>query len=141
MTEIKRALALGKAPARSGVAKAIKPRSVEDRLLAIENMLASIIEINSKNTEITKQNKYLNAYDGTPKNKDGLPLYISVIGSTRLGPRILYVADDGYYLGNDKYTSLSAAAETASGIIRKSGWAFWKLPDGRTIKEAFKTPR
>jgi len=139
MTSMKSALALGKAPIKSGVAKAIKPRTVEDRLSAIENMLASIIEINSKNmSTVDKQEEQLNAYEGIPKNRDGIPLYISIIGSTKFGPRILYVGEDGYYLGNKRYLSLSAAAEATSGIIRKSGWVFWKLPDGRTLREAFK---
>jgi len=141
MSAIKKALALGKAPIRSGVAKAIRPSSIEDRLTVMENMLASIIEINSKNTfTITKRGERFNAYEGVPRNKDGIPLYSSMIGSTKYGPRILYVGEDGYYLGNRKYLSLSAAAEAASGIVRKSGWVFWKLPDGRTPKEAFKTP-
>jgi len=137
---IKEALALGKAPAKSGVARIIKPRSVNDRLMAIENMLASIMEISSKNTTVTKQDEHLNAYDGMPKNEDGIPLHISMIGTTKFGPRILYVGEDGYYIGHVKYSSLSAAAEAASGIVRKSGWVFWKLPDGRTLREAFKIP-
>jgi hypothetical protein len=140
--EMKKALGLGKAPVKSGVAKTITPRTIEDRLTAIENMIASLAEINHKNmATITKQDEQLNAYEGIPRNKDGVPLHISLIGSTQFGPRILYVGDDGYYLGNEKYASLSAAAEATSGITRKSGWVFWKLPDGRTIKEAFKKPR
>ena len=139
---IKEAIALGKVPVKSGMAKAIKPRTVEDRLAALENMLASIIEINSKNIQtIDKPDENLNAYNNMPRNRDGIPLYISLLGSTRFGPRILYVAEDGYYLGNVSYLSLSAAAEAASGIIRKSGWVFWKLPDGRSLKKAFKVLR
>lgn len=138
----KETLALGRAPAKSGIAMAIKPRSVEDRLTSLENMLASIIEINSKNTAtITKREEHLDVYNNIPKNKDGIPLHISIVGSTKFGPRILYVAEDGYYLGNVRFLSLSAAAEAASGIIRKSGWIFWRLPDGRTLKEAFKIVR
>lgn len=139
---LKQTIALGKAPVKSGIAKAIKPRSVEDRLAALENMLASIIEIHSKNIQtIDKPDENLDAYNNTPRNKDGIPLYISLIGSTKFGPRILYVAEDGYYLGNVPYASLSAAAEAASGIIRKSGWIFWKLPDGRSLKKAFRAMR
>jgi len=135
----KETYALGKAPMQSGVAKAIKPRSVEDRLSAIENMIASIMELTSKNTMTSdKPDKHLDAYNEMPKNKDGVPLYISLLGSSKYGPRILYVDDDGYYLGNVVYTSLSAAAEAASGITRKSGWVFWKLPDGTPLKKVFK---
>lgn len=138
----KKTVALGKAPAKSGTAKAIKPRTVEDRLSALENMLVSILEITNKNAPtVEKPDNNLNAYVGMPRNRDGLPLNISLIGSTKFGPRILYVSEDGYYLGNDLYASLSAAAEAASGIIRKSGWVFWKLPDGKSIKDAFKIAR
>jgi hypothetical protein len=56
--------------------------------------------------------------------------------SYKNGPAILLVRGDGYYIGQNKYESLSAAAEVASGV-RRSGWTFWKLPDGRTAKEAF----
>jgi hypothetical protein len=38
-----------------------------------------------------------------------------------------------------KFKSLSAAAETMSGIKRKSGWIFWKDRDtGRTLKDQYK---
>lgn len=139
---MKKAAALGKASVKSGTAKAIRPRTVEDRLSAIENMLASIVEINSKNVlAADKPDTNLNAYVGMPRNKDGIPLNISLLGSSKFGPRILYVSEDGYYLGNELYASLSAAAEAASGIVRKSGWVFWKLPNGKSIKETFKTIR
>ena len=45
--------------------------------------------------------------------------------------------EDGYYIDNVKYYSLSAAAEAVSGV-RRSGWTFWKLVDGTTVKEAFR---
>jgi hypothetical protein len=44
---------------------------------------------------------------------------------------------DGYRIGNFKYASLSAAAEVVSGV-RRSGWVFWKLPSGETLKELYK---
>lgn len=70
-------------------------------------------------------------------NKDGLPIGISLVGgSMHVGMRILTVANDCYYIGETRHDSLSSAAEAASGV-RRSGWTFWKLPDGRTIKEAF----
>lgn len=138
--KMKEALALGKAPAKSGMAKVVRPRSVEDRLTAIENMLASVLAI--KGTTVTdKPAEDLNAYDGMPRNKDGVPIHISLLGSTKFGPRILYVAEEGYYLGNTLFSSLSAAAEAASGIVRKSGWVFWKLPDGTSLKKTLKKTR
>ena len=137
MNSKKQALALGKAPTRSGVAKVIRPRSVEDRLTAIENMLAMLATNIASNED--KPVKNLNAYEGLPMNRDGIPLNMSLIGNSKFGARILFVAEDAYYLGDVPYNSLSAAAEAASGIIRKSGWVYWKLPNGRSLKEAFKS--
>jgi hypothetical protein len=136
MNSKKQALALGKSPAKAGVVKVIRPRSVEDRLTAIENMIAMLAH-NINNTE-DKSIKDLNAYDGLPRNKDGVPLNVSLIGHSKFGARILFVAEDAYYIGDEPYNSLSSAAEAASGIVRKSGWVYWKLPDGRSLKEAFK---
>lgn len=71
-------------------------------------------------------------------NKDGLPNGIALIGtSERNGIRILTVDGNQYRVGTAVYGSLSAAAEAVSGV-RRSGWTFWKLPDGRNVKEAFK---
>ncbi|RLI56702.1 MAG: hypothetical protein DRO87_07760, partial [Candidatus Thorarchaeota archaeon] len=49
---------------------------------------------------------------------------------------ILRPTPEGFRVGDQIYKSLSAAAEAVSGV-RRSGWTFWKLPDGRTAKEAF----
>jgi hypothetical protein len=73
-------------------------------------------------------------------NKDGLPLNTSYIGVTSKSPYpyILVVDQDGTYrIGNEKFTSLSAAAAFVSGV-RRSGWTFWRLLDGRTIKEVYR---
>ena len=69
-------------------------------------------------------------------NKDGLPLYIHFMGVSRGVPYVLLVRPDAYYVGTTPYATLSAAAKAVSGV-RRSGWTFWKLPDGRTVKEAF----
>jgi len=132
------AVELGKAAKKSATGVAVKPQSMEDRITALENMIANIMAVN-----ISSQNKpgtrSSNAYENIPTNKDSIPVGISMIGLTRFGPRILTVGEDGsYYVGPTKYNSLSAAAEGESGIVRKSGWIFWKLADGRTAKEAFK---
>ena len=49
---------------------------------------------------------------------------------------VLSIKHDRYYIGTTGYDSLSSAAEAASGV-RRSGWTFWKMPDGRTVKEAY----
>lgn len=49
---------------------------------------------------------------------------------------ILVVTETGFFIGQTRYNSLSAAAKIVSGV-RRSGWAFWKTMDGKTAKEAF----
>lgn len=72
-------------------------------------------------------------------NKDGIPIGTICFGGTEKSPFIFYltVEEDGYVVGGQKFASLSAAAETVSQV-RRSGWAFWRLLDGRTLKEAFR---
>jgi hypothetical protein len=73
------------------------------------------------------------------KNKDGLPIGLVCIGETEKNtfPLCMTVSAEGYVLGMKTYPSVSAAAEAVS-FVRRSGWAFWKVPDGRTLKEVFK---
>lgn len=102
-------------------------RNVEDLTRLIHTMSLS----KTRRKDFSKDIVFDNA------NKDGIPTGISLIGSSvKNGIQILTVNIDGYYIGVDKYDSLSAAAEASSGI-RRSGWVYWKLPDGRTVKEAF----
>jgi len=135
-------VALGRATAKAGKATVVKPKSAEDRLTALENMMATLLDLNSRimNGEKSEESS-INAYDSLPKNKDGIPIGISLLGQSRYGPRILSVTENGYYVGSDGYQSLSAAAEAVSGVVRKSGWIFWKLPDGKSIKEVYRIRR
>ena len=72
-------------------------------------------------------------------NKDNLPIGLVCYGVTEKSqfPFCLTVEKDSYLIGGMKMESLSAAAEAVSGV-RRSGWTFWRLPDGRNLKEAFK---
>lgn len=118
------------------------PTNIEERIRWLEARLSAVQEafavtrsalINKENTEPTS-----NAYDDVDKNHEGLPLSTCLIGVTKGVPYVLTVWKDGkYYIGNKEFTSLSAAAQHVSGV-RRSGWTFWKLPDGRTVKEVFK---
>ena len=49
---------------------------------------------------------------------------------------ILVVTENGFFIGETRYNSLSAAAKIVSGV-RRSGWTFWKTANGRTAKEVF----
>lgn len=75
----------------------------------------------------------------SPVNKDGLPIGLTCIGITEKSAFTFFltVRENSYSIGNKEYGSLSAAAEAVSGV-RRSGWVFWKLPDGRTLKEVYK---
>lgn len=73
-------------------------------------------------------------------NKDGIPVGTLCIGATEKSHFLFYltVEADGYAVGSQKFASLSAAAEAAS-LVRRSGWTFWKMLDGRTLKEAYRS--
>ena len=133
-------VALVKAAPKSGTALAVKPKTIDDRLTVLEKMVLQLMRANV-GLRSNKRRTDSNAYAKSMKNKDGIPIGISLIGLTPIGARILTVMEDGYYIGALRYGSLSAAAEAASGIVRKSGWVFWKLPNGQTIKEVFKAKR
>lgn len=74
------------------------------------------------------------------KKKEGkaeIPEGTVLWGTTRGLNFFMTVQHGGFYVGTTRYDSPSAAAEAVSGV-RRSGWAFWKLSDGKTLKEAFK---
>jgi hypothetical protein len=72
-------------------------------------------------------------------NKDGIPNELICIGDSEKQqfPLCMTIKQEHYEIGDRVFPSLSSAAEAVSGV-RRSGWTFWKLPDGRTLKEAFK---
>jgi hypothetical protein len=71
------------------------------------------------------------------ENKSEIPEGTVLHGQTKGTNFFLTVKDGGFYVGVRRFDSLSAAAEGVSGV-RRSGWAFWKLPDGKTVKEVYK---
>jgi len=71
------------------------------------------------------------------KSQNKIPEGTVLNGVTRGVPYYLEVKEGGFFVGVTKYETLSAAAEGVSKV-RRSGWSFWRLPDGRTVKEVFK---
>jgi len=71
------------------------------------------------------------------ENKVEIPEGTVLTGTTKGLSYFMHVRDGGFYVGITRYDSLSAAAEGISGV-RRSGWTFWKLPNGKTVKEMFK---
>jgi hypothetical protein len=136
-------IALGKGLGSSGSAKTVEPITVEGRLKVLEEKLQAMTLAFYATRNALKQKQVIDeieeeVFGDVPKNSDNIPLNTSFIGVTRSVPYLLIVNDLGeYVVGYKKYPSLSAAAEDISGT-RRSGWTFWKLPDGRTAKEVFK---
>lgn len=135
-------VALGQAP-EAGVGMVMEhPETVEGRLALLEQKLEAMTKAFlaarrelQKKEESEEQRPLAKAGD---YNKDGLPLNMCLIGTSKGLPYIMSIDGEGRYLvGNTVYGSLSAAAEGVSGV-RRSGWTFWKLIDGRTIKEVYR---
>lgn len=114
-------------------------KQLEDFKLQLDSM-AQIFRLLRKTAAKSKSSPAEAAEAEPLFNHDGLPLNSSYIGLTSKSqyPYILMVDEDGAYrVGNEKFASLSAAAEHVSGV-RRSGWTFWSLFDGRTLKEVYK---
>jgi len=135
-------VALGKAAAvESGSGILMKPKSLEERIRILESTVDTILGILSVNGIMERrgmeEKEVVADQDPAPNiNGDGVPIGIHLLGSSSGQVHVLAVNPDAYYIGNKPYKSLSAAATAARGS-RVSGWTFWKLPDGRTAKEAF----
>ena len=102
--------------------------------LMTEAFIASRNEVKELKAEVARYREEAVHY-----GKSAIPIGTVLTGSSR-GKNFLAVVEavDRIKVGNTLYPSLSAAAEGVSGV-RRSGWAFWKLPDdGKTVKEAFK---
>jgi len=136
-------IALGKAHSTASGVMVDPPKNTEERLSNIEKWLIELTTaFNSINSARLKDKRTVENYHKQittgSLNKDGIEIGSSFIGeSQNTGLFVLTVRNDGYYVGETPYASLSAAAEAVSGV-RRSGWTFWKLIDGRTLKEAFR---
>ncbi len=121
------------------------PKTMEEEMRDMKLKLAAMTEMFKMLKKITKKKLEENREDEASVeelvfNKDGIPLNSSFLGYTSKSPYpyILTVGSDGIYrVGTKEFASLSAAAEFVSGV-RRSGWTFWKLVDGRTLKEVYK---
>jgi len=134
-------VALGKASAQSGVGMTAKPKTIEERVAALEGrveMLSQAFLLAQDAGKESRPEENLTTYDD--HNKDGIPVGINLIGITKGCPFVLTVQHDTYDVGITSYPTLSAAAQGVSGC-RRSGWTFWKLPDGTTVKDAFRSTR
>lgn len=134
-------IALGAVMSGSGTAIVSEPITLEEKVSALQRQVEDLIKtfhiVNSARVKDKRQQEIYDNPGFANANKDGIPIGLSLMGtSVKGGIHVLTVNADGYYIGITKYDSLSAAAEVVSGV-RRSGWTYWKLLDGRTIKEAF----
>lgn len=122
---------------------AVTDATLEERILALEKRINGLTNaFNQVNMLRMKEKRAAESLrlDKTGLNKDGIPINISLVGtSTKYGTRFLLVLEDGYALGGQRYDSLSAAAEAASGV-RRSGWTYWKTVNDKTVKEEYGKP-
>lgn len=126
-------IALGQAVKSSGIGVAVSKKELSDQERI--NILEQQIDHMQKIIQSLKTKK-----EPSNLNKDGIPIGLECWGTTEKVPYLLImnVEIDGYRVGNFKFASLSAAAEAVSGV-RRSGWVFWKLPSGETLKELYKS--
>lgn len=117
-----------------------EPSTIEEKVVLLEDRITELTKsFNAINSNMVKDSRQCTKHSniGSRINKDGLPIGMSLLGnSTQGGTHVLSIKHDKYYIGIIGYDSLSAAAEAVSGV-RRSGWTFWKTPDGRTVKEAY----
>jgi len=120
------------------------PQTIEERVQALEDQYAHMMSMNDNLFSMLKEVRaYVQAEhdkratQAIQKTKLALPEGIVLSGTTRGLSFFLQVKDGGFWVGNTQYPTLSAAAEAVSGV-RRSGLTFWKLPDGKTVKEVFK---
>jgi hypothetical protein len=134
-------IALGATTGTVNSAIIAQPLTLEEKVCIltrqVEELTKTFNSINNIRIKDKRQQEIYNEFQLHHANKDGIPIGLSLVGvSMRGGVHVLTVAADGYYIGTARYESLSSSAEASSGV-RRSGWTYWKLPDGRTAKEAF----
>ena len=136
-------VALGAAEEKNDSCLALDPGKLaaEERIFVLEEQMKHMQRVLCKlRKEAHGTSAPKPALPAGNMNKDGLPIGTTCFGATEKSPFLQYltIEADGYVVGSLMFHSLSAAAEAMSGV-RRSGWTYWKLLDGRTLKEAFKS--
>lgn len=104
-----------------------KPITLEERLETLTKRVNELTKsFNAMHSSVVKGNH-------VPAT---IPPGTLLFGKSGKKEAILVVTENGFFIGETRYNSLSAAAGIVSGI-RRSGWTFWKTANGKTAKEAF----
>jgi hypothetical protein len=105
----------------------VQPVSLEERLGTLTKRVDELTKsFNAMHSSVVKSSHI-------PAN---IPPGTLLFGKSGKKEAILVVTETGFFIGQTRYNSLSAAAKIVSGI-RRSGWTFWKTANGETAKEAF----
>lgn len=120
------------------VAEKERIEAVENQLYEVTNSLASVFQIIKSimhKMDTTTKKEEPNA---VKKGTLNIPIGTTLMGSHKGMNYFLQVKQDGYYVGETQYNSLSAAAQDVSNC-RRSGLVFWKsIENGQSAKEAYK---
>lgn len=112
-------------------------QELKTRIISLEN---TIEELKTKVVQVNKEKPLINK-DGIPV---GLDIFSDVEGIGTVTLEVLHrkykvkKIGDNEIIEGKKFNSLSAAAEAFSKIKRKSGWIFWRVESGKTLKEVYK---
>lgn len=118
--------------------------NIDDRIAHIEStvadlraMLVHMFHVIKDNPQKVEENDQPEQQKELHINKDGLPIGGVLIGIVESIPIALHIYRDYYLVGNNKYETLSSAAQAVSGN-RRNGWDFWKTPSGQSVKEVYR---
>jgi len=118
-----------------------KIAALEQRMYHLTNSLDSLFAMVKNLRDVANKEEDHSIHNIIEEKKKAskveIPEGTVLTGKTNGLSYFLQIREDGFYVGITKYESLSAAAEGVSGV-RRSGWTFWKLPNGKTVKETFK---
>jgi len=128
-----------------------EPQTIDERLTYLEQVVLQhttsldslytiVKEIQHSRYQVKKTQKIDKAIEAN-KSDNLIPVGTRLKGITKGTPFWCIVKEDGFYVGINRYESLSAAAQGVSGV-RRSGWTFWKFEDGKhegkSVKEIYK---
>lgn len=127
-------------------AKKPQPESIEEKIAFLQEQMTNLISmadnlfimVKELREKVDKDKDKVMVETARAKKSDAaLPEGTVLHGTTQGLSFFLQVRDGGFWVNNVKYESLSAAAEGISGV-RRSGWAFWKFPDGKSVKDTLR---
>jgi len=128
-----------------------EPQTIDERLtyleqvvlqhtISLDSLYTIIKEIQHNRDRVKKAQKIDKAIEAN-RSDNRIPVGTRLKGVTKGTPFWCIVRKDGFYVGINRYESLSAAAQGVSGV-RRSGWTFWKFEDGKyegkSVKEIYK---